>query len=122
MIHKDRSGETIGYWKKGIPHGYCRLYKQITNITIIEGNYNGARFKNNIHIIYEDKREYYGNVCGFIPHGKGRMLYPDNTMIIGKFKKGKPNGQAILLENNKKYDCLFKKGECVKKREWVIEV
>ena len=75
-----------------------------------------------VKISYDDKRVYYGQVKGFIPNGQGIMEYPDGSTVIGVFKKGIPNGPVTILENNKKYDGYYKKGECIKKREWLLEV
>lgn len=122
MSHKDKKGATIGFFKNGIPHGYCRLSKQISGISFIEGIYSGSKFKGNVKISYDDKRVYYGQVKGFIPNGQGIMEYPDGSTVIGVFKKGIPNGPVTILENNKKYDGHYKKGKCIKKREWLLEV
>lgn len=118
MYHKDREGETLGFFKNGIPKGYIRLSNQIANITIIEGVYTGRKFKKNAHITYNDNSEYYGMVNGFLPHGNGVMFYPDGTIIIGQFKKKLPHGKVIVLKNNKKYDAEYKNGKCKCEVEW----
>ena len=50
------------------------------------------------------------------------MLYTDYTMVIGNFKKGIPDGPVTILENSKKYDGHYKKGELIKKRAWLLEI
>lgn len=122
MNHKNRSGTSYGFFKKGIPHGYIVLENQIMNINVIEGYYNGSKFKGNVNIIYDDKREYGGRVKGFIPYGEGIMKYPDGNIVIGRFKKGNPDGEVTILCDSKKYEGLYKKGKCIRKREWVIEL
>lgn len=122
MKHKEHNGQTIGYFKNGFPHGFSRLSNVISGITIIEGIYNGVSFKGNTKIIYEDKREYYGKVKRYYAHGKGRMDYPDGSTIIGKFKKKIPHGDAILIENNVKYESKYDNGVCIKKRKALIDI
>ena len=89
---------------------------------IIEGLCYGSCFKGNARIIFKNKNTYYGEVKEYLPHGTGKMLYANGMMVIGDFKKGIPNGPVTILENNKKYDGYYKKGECIKKREWLLEI
>ena len=36
--------------------------------------------------------------------------------------EGIPDGPVTILENSKKYDGHYKKGELIKKREWLLEI
>lgn len=122
MTHKDRAGITYAYFKNGIPRGFCQLNDEISSISLIEGFYTGTKFKGNVHIIYYDKREYFGEIKCFYPEGKGKMIYPNGSLIVGTFKKEEPHGEVRLFENGKTYDCVYKNGKCIGKKEYMIDI
>lgn len=111
-----------GDFKKGDPCGYCELLNYTKEISTIEGIYKKSKFKGNVYINFIDGRQYYGMVKDSLPHGQGKMKYPDGTFIIGSFKKGKPDGEVIILEDNKKYEARYKKDKLIKKREYLLEI
>ncbi len=122
MDHKDIIGGVAGIFKNGVPYGYCQFKDKIENISDIYGIYKGGKFKKDVYIKYKDNRVYFGGVSGFLPHGTGTMYYSNGSFIIGKFKKGEISKDAILIENNKKYEVAYEKGTCIKKREWILEI
>lgn len=41
---------------------------------------------------YNDGRRYEGALTNGIPNGKGKEFFPDNTVLVGKWKNGKRDG------------------------------
>lgn len=122
MYQKGMTGWIAGMFKNSVAYGYCQFHDKVVNITDIYGVYKSIKFKKDARIEYKDNRKYFGELSGFLPHGKGKMLYPDGSVIIGRFKKGEVFKDAILIENDKKFEVAYSKGKCIKKIEWRFEV
>lgn len=78
------------YGKKlvnGMICGYGEVYDPLQKATF-KGIYENSKPVKIEKIVYDDGKIYTGNTKGYIPHGQGVMVFPDNTMLVGEFVDG----------------------------------
>ncbi len=92
----------VGKWENGkFMNG--KIYEK--NKLIFEGDFNNNEACKGK--CYFDLVTYEGEIKNFQLEGKGKLMYSNGTIFEGNFISGRPNGEGLLIKNNKEYKINF---------------
>ena len=92
----------VGKWENGkFING--RIYDK--NKLIFEGDFNNNEVSKGK--CYFDLVTYEGEIKHLQFEGKGKLMYNNGTIFEGNFISGRPNGEGLLIQNNKEYKINF---------------
>ena len=107
LIDKD-GNKYVGGWKGDNISGYGRIISK-------EGDYYEGEWKNGIiegngkYYSNSEKYTYTGSFKNFTFHGKGKIVYDNNTIYEGNFENGYKMGEGKLtFEDGSYYEGIFK--------------
>jgi len=107
----------IGEFKNNTINGFGQ-YIWKNGKHIYKGNFLNGKFHGEGLYKWEDNEYFKGTYCNGVKEGKGEIGYNNGKKCYVNFKKGKPDGKGILIDENKnKIEVEFVDGIMIKNNE-----
>ena len=107
----------IGEFKNNTINGFGQ-YIWKNGKHIYKGNFLNGKFHGEGLYKWEDNEYFKGTYCNGVKEGKGEIGYNNGKKCYVNFKKGKPDGKGILIDENKnKIEVEFVDGIMIKNND-----
>ena len=87
-----------GFWENNMMNGKASLKRK--DGSVFYGVFEQGEPAKIGTIVYSPEHKYEGELDGFLPHGFGKMTFPDAGTYEGDFTSGKMNGLGTMKMAN----------------------